>query len=729
MKLIINGEKINESMINEEIELLRPEYQRAFQHQTPGEQDDQLQDWAKENVIEKVLLQQTAQKDPREIPNKNIDEAFKKLKEKHGGEEQFYQKFDYKKTEDNKIKKDLELQLRIERLISDISKDVLKPTKKQANSFYVNNKNMFMTQEQVRAAHIVKNIDAIKTEKQAQKEILEIQKQLKEGKSFEQIADENSDCPGNGGDLGYFPRGQMVQSFEDVVFSMQKNQVSDVFRTEFGYHIAKVYDRKPMQLIPFEDMADKIIEQLHEENKNTKLENYLDELKEKAKIEYTPPTQDELKDKKIQSEETTSLSEDQKKYTKPLNSVLIKPAGPDCNMACSYCFYLEKKDLFADQKVHRMSEKILEEMVKQTLQQGGREVSFGWQGGEPTLMGIPFFQKAVDFQKKYSRGQTIGNGFQTNGLLINKDWAKFFKEYNFLVGISLDGPEHVHDFYRALQGGGKTWKRIEDNAKLLLDAGVAVNALSVVNNYSVQYPEEIYNYHKSLGINFMQFIPIVETDPNDPAKAADFSVSEKEYGKFLNKLFDLWQADFEKGVPKTSIRLFDSVFFSYVDLIPPDCSLMKECGVYVVVEHNGDIFSCDFFVEPECKLGNIKENKLIDLLNSEKQLAFGKQKSNLPDECVNCKWLKYCRGGCPKDRVRDPRDNNLCHFCEAFKMFFKHSDAAFKELAEEWKRQQGQNHRSHEIQESIQKGEIKVGRNDPCPCGSGKKFKKCCGVV
>jgi uncharacterized protein len=728
MKLIINGEKIDNTMINEEIELLRPEYMRAFQHQTPEEQEAQLQDWAKENVYEKVLLRQTAQKDPRKIPDKKVDEAFKKLKDEHGGEDQFYQKFDIKKNENKKIKKDLELQLRIERLINDINKDVPLPNKKQANSFYIKNKNSFMTLEQVRSAHIVKNIDAIKTEKQAKKEILGIQKQLKAGKSFEQLADENSDCPGNGGDLGYFPRGQMVQNFEDVVFSMKKNQVSDVFQTEFGYHIAKVHDRKPTQLMPFENVVDKIIEQLHEENKNSKLEKYIDELKEKAEIEYTPPTPAELKKIKMKKAEASMLEKNQKKYTKPLNSVLIKPAGPDCNMACSYCFYLEKKDLFTEEKVHRMSEKILEEMIKQTLQQCPREISFGWQGGEPTLMGIPFFQKAIDFQKKYSRGQTIGNGLQTNGLLINKDWTNFLKENNFLVGISLDGPEHIHDFYRELQGGGKTWKRIEDNAKLMLDAGVAVNALSVVNDYSVQYPEEIYNYHKSLGINFMQFIPIVETDPKNPAKAADFSVSEKAYGKFLNKLFDLWQADFENGVPKTSIRLFDSVFFSYVDMIPPDCSLMKECGVYVVVEHNGDIFSCDFFVEPEWKLGNIMENKLIDLLNSEKQITFGQQKSTLPEECVNCKWLKYCRGGCPKDRIRDPGDNNLCHFCEAFKMFFEHSDSTFKELAVEWKRQQGQNHRTHEIQELVQKGEINVGRNDPCPCGSGRKFKKCCSV-
>jgi len=729
MKLIVNGETIANSLIYEEIEILRPEYQRVFPNKSPEEQQAQLFDWAKENVIEKILLKQTAKKDPLEIPEKKVTDAFKKMKEEHGGDDEFYNKFSYEKKDDKKLKKELELQLRIERLINDVCKDIQQPTKKQANSYYLNNKNHFTTQEQVRAAHIVKNVDAITNEENAKKEILKIQKQLKDGVSFEKLADENSDCPGNGGDLGYFQRGQMVQSFEDIAFSMKINQVSDVFRTEFGYHIVKVYDKKPQQLIPFENVREQIVAQLQEENRNTKLEEFLDKLKEKAEIEYIPPTSSELKKKESNSSDKKGEIRDQKKYVKPLNSILIKPAGPDCNMECTYCFYLKKKDFFVKEKVHRMSEEILEEVVKQMMQQSANEVSFGWQGGEPTLMGISFFKKAVEFQQKYSRGQTVGNGFQTNGILINSEWAKFLKEYNFLVGISLDGPEHVHDYYRKMSGGQKTWKKISDNAKLLLDSDVAVNALSVVNNYSVNYPEEIYNYHKSLGLNFMQFIPIVETDPNDSTKAASFSVSEEKYGEFLIKLFDLWKADFENDVPKTSIRFFDSVFFSYVGLEPPDCSLMKECGVYVVAEHNGDIFSCDFFVEPQWKLGNVMEDKLIDLLNSEKQLNFGKQKSTLIDECKNCKWLKYCWGGCPKDRLHDPRDKGRSHFCKAYKMFFEHADSFLTQLAEEWKHQQSKTYKNEEIKELIQKGELKVGRNDPCPCGSGKKYKKCCGVT
>ena len=199
-------------------------------------------------------------------------------------------------------------------------------------------------------------------------------------------------------------------------------------------------------------------------------------------------------------------------YKKPLNSVLIKPAGPDCNLACSYCFYLEKAGLFTETKIHRMSVEVLEEMVKQVLSQSGSNISFGWQGGEPTLMGLPFFEKAVDFQISYGDGKTVGNGLQTNGILIDRSWAKFLKQYNFLVGLSLDGPEFIHNHYRSHPGKKGSWQTVFDNTKLMLDAGVEVNALTVVTDFSVQFPGEIYQFFKENGLTFMQFIPCVETD-------------------------------------------------------------------------------------------------------------------------------------------------------------------------------------------------------------------------
>ena len=335
-----------------------------------------------------------------------------------------------------------------------------------------------------------------------------------------------------------------------------------------------------------------------------------------------------------------------------------------------------------------MSEEILENTVRQVMQQGGSQLSFGWQGGEPTLMGLPFFEKAVEFQKKYGHNQVVVNGLQTNGILLNKDWVKFLRKNKFLVGLSLDGPRHVHDRYRIFKNGKGSWSRVVDRAKMLLDTGVEVNALTVISDYSAQFPEEIYEFHKSLGLNFMQFIPCVETDPKNPEQAAPFSVSPEQYGKFLKKLFDLWWNDFKDGRPTTFIRYFDSVFYTYVGFVAPQCTLLKKCGIYVVVEHNGDVYSCDFFVEPRWKLGNVMKDRLVDLLNSERQYEFGQMKAHLPNECKTCPWLYHCWGGCPKDRVRDPQDNGSNHFCQSYKMFFEYADERLKKLAENWKREQ-----------------------------------------
>ncbi len=398
-------------------------------------------------------------------------------------------------------------------------------------------------------------------------------------------------------------------------------------------------------------------------------------------------------------------------------------------MACTYCFYLEKKKLFTNSKIHRMTEDILEEIIRQLMSQSSQQVSFIWQGGEPTLMGLSFFQKAVEMQHKYGRNQLVGNALQTNGLLIDKNWIRFLKEYNFLVGLSLDGPEHIHDRYRLLRSGSGSWSKVSDRGKLMLDAGVVVNAISVVSDYSSQFPEEIYTFHKEAGFDYMQFIPCVETDPKNPTRAASFSVSGEKFGKFLCKVFDLWLDDFRDNRPIASVRFFDSVLYSYAGMDPPDCTLLKECGVYVVVEYDGDVYSCDFFVEPRWKLGNIMENRLIDMLNSRRQSEFGKLKASLPEPCEKCSWLAYCEGGCTKDRIRDPRDNGLNHFCQASKIFFEHADSRLKHLVQEWKKQKAsfQEAGNQEFFQSKKLSEKKISRNDTCPCGSDLKYKKCCG--
>lgn len=373
---------------------------------------------------------------------------------------------------------------------------------------------------------------------------------------------------------------------------------------------------------------------------------------------------------------------------RPLTSVLVKPSGPDCNLGCTYCFYLEKEKLFPETKIHRMSPEIQEEMIRQVMQQSGDAVSIGWQGGEPALMGLDFYKRAIELEKKYGHGQSVGNGFQTNGTLLDHDWAKFFKQYDWLIGLSLDGPQYIHDRYRTDKGLHPTWEKVEGVAKMLIAEGVAVNAMCCITDFSADYAEELYNYYKGLGLTWMQFIPIVETDKDDPSKAAAFSVTDKKYGQFLIKLFDLWINDFKNGEPTTSVRHFESVFHNYVGLESPECTMMKECGPYAVIEHNGNVYSCDFFVEPRHRLGNIRQGKITDMLNSKKQDEFGKAKTLLPRKCKFCPWYSKCFGGCTKDRIKDPNDQRQPRFCLAYQMFFEHADTRMKQLAAHWQQKQ-----------------------------------------
>jgi uncharacterized protein len=370
--------------------------------------------------------------------------------------------------------------------------------------------------------------------------------------------------------------------------------------------------------------------------------------------------------------------------SKPLNLLLVKPAGPDCNLDCMYCFYLERGEHFPPGPAHRMSDSVLEEMIRQALSGRERHVAFVWQGGEPTLMGLPFFKRVVEYQRQYGNGRIVSNALQTNGVLLDHAWAEFLGEFRFLVGLSVDGPEHVHDHYRRFKGGQRSWSRVVNSVRILREHDVEVNAISVVTEHSAQFVDEIYRFYKAIDLNDMQFIPCVETDPLDPTCAAPYSVSAEQYGKFLVRLFDLWQADFDGPHATTSIRFFDSVFHSYVGLTVPECALMQTCGVYVVVEHNGDVFACDFYVEPEWKLGNVMTDSLSAMLNAPLQQKFGQEKAALPEQCLQCRWLRSCQGGCTKDRMRDPRDKGISHFCASYKMFFEHADRRLGELALDW---------------------------------------------
>ncbi len=384
-------------------------------------------------------------------------------------------------------------------------------------------------------------------------------------------------------------------------------------------------------------------------------------------------------DKKLQKLKVKEYPEKKRDYQKKLLYLLIKPSGPACNMRCEYCFYLEKSSFFK-QAHPRMKINILYELLFQAINQGEDSLYFGWQGGEPTLMGIEFFKRAVEFQEIFGGNKFIVNTLQTNGTLLNKKWAKFLKEKKFLVGISLDGPSHVHDKYRKTISGKGSFSKIKQSTELLLEEKVNVNILATVNSYSVNFPEEIYKFLKSLGIKYIQFIPILEREPGSD-KLTNFSVSPEKYGDFLNKIFDMWYEDFKKGTP-ISIRFFYSILLRLIGKKSPDCELQKECGSYLVVEYNGNVYSCDFFVDKNHFLGNINKDKLIDMLNSEKQISFGKNKAKLNKKCLTCKWLEFCYGGCPKNRTNLSDPSSLNILCPAYKKFFEHSFERLKNVAE-----------------------------------------------
>ena len=414
---------------------------------------------------------------------------------------------------------------------------------------------------------------------------------------------------------------------------------------------------------------------------------------------------------------------------KPLRSVLVKPAGPDCNMACRYCFYLDKARMFPQPEgPHRMSAEVLEATVRQVMQGGEQQVVFIWQGGEPTLMGIDFFRRAVALQRQYGHaGQVVGNGLQTNGQLIDSAWSEFLSESQFLVGLSLDGPQPIHDRYRTQHGGAATWTRVAVALARLQASSVAVDALTMVTDESARRPREIYAYLKNSGLRHMHFIPCLERDPDDPGRPAPYSVSPESYGKFLCEVFDCWLADFKGGEPTTMVRWFESVFATYVGLPPMACTLLPECGDYVVVEHTGDVYACDFFVEPQWRLGNVLTDDLAELLNSPKETEFGQRKTRLAAECQACEWLTHCQAGCPKERWGAEGELQPSHLCEAYRTFLAHADERFKALAEAWRRAQ-QAPPAQYAQRATQTGHGKVGRNAPCPCGSGEKYKRCCGT-
>jgi uncharacterized protein len=425
--------------------------------------------------------------------------------------------------------------------------------------------------------------------------------------------------------------------------------------------------------------------------------------------------------------------------------IMTKPTGPICNLDCKYCFYLEKENLYPAQSDWAMPEPVLDAYVRQYIEaQRVPVVSFAWQGGEPTLLGVDFFRKAVELQKKYAGGKRIENAFQTNGILLDDEWCSFLAENNFLVGLSIDGPRELHDAYRVDKGGRPTFDRVVRGLGYLKKHGVEFNTLTVVHRQNSQHPLEVYRFLKEVGSGFLQFIPIVERiaaapdshglvliAPDSPERASvsSFSVEPLQYGKFLCAIFDEWV---RQDVGRYFIQIFDVALESWMGFDQSLCVFRPTCGAAMALEHNGDLYSCDHFVYPENKLGNIMDRPLESLVQSDQQRKFGLDKRDtLPLYCRQCDVRFACNGECPKHRfIRTPDgEAGLNYLCAGYKLFFHHVDPHMRFMAEELRnRRPPANVMAWtRAQDAKAVAANPPGRNDPCPCGSGKKFKKCCG--
>ena len=372
-------------------------------------------------------------------------------------------------------------------------------------------------------------------------------------------------------------------------------------------------------------------------------------------------------------------------FAKPLY-VMLKPAGAHCNLACKYCYYLEKNKLYPTAQRHLMNDEMLEQFTREYIEaQTMNQVLFTWHGGEPLLRSIDFYRKALSLQQKYAGGRRIDNVIQTNGTLLTDEWCEFFAQNHWLVGISIDGPQPDHDHYRLTAAGKPSWKKVMQGIKLLKKHGVEWNAMAVVNAYNANHPLEFYRFFKENGCQFLQFTPIVERqtrheDGRTLASLADkneiplseASVAPEQWGYFLCAIFDEWV---RKDVGKIFVEIFDCTLANWMGISPGICAYSKECGHAGVMEHNGDVYSCDHFVFPEYKLGNIRDHSLIDMLYGEQQQEFNRLKhSSLPRQCKECDMEFACHGECPKNRFMKDKygDSGLNYLCPGYYHYYQH---------------------------------------------------------
>ena len=399
--------------------------------------------------------------------------------------------------------------------------------------------------------------------------------------------------------------------------------------------------------------------------------------------------------------------------------IFAKPIGSICNLACDYCYYLEKQGLYPGDESFRMPEDILEEYVLQHIQTCPDPViPFSWHGGEPTLLGLEYFRKIVELQRKHQPARRrIINGIQTNGTLLDEDWCRFLSAEHFGVGLSLDGPQELHDSHRLTKARKPTHTQAMRGYELLRKHGVACDILCVVHAQNASHPLEVYRFFKEIKAAYIGFLPLVEPQPDREGAVSDSTVPAEAFGDFLCTIFDEWM---NQDIGKVRVQIFEEAAGSALGQDHALCIFKKTCGDVPVIEHNGDFYSCDHFVDREHLLGNIRETRLVDLIESSAQRGFGQAKwGTLPRYCRECDVLDLCNGGCPKDRiVRTPQgEAGLNVLCAGYKRFFTHCRPFLAELSAL---------RQPRRPATRASAPLRIGRNDPCPCGSGKKYKKCC---
>ncbi|MFB1052233.1 anaerobic sulfatase maturase [Paraliobacillus sp. JSM ZJ581] len=397
-----------------------------------------------------------------------------------------------------------------------------------------------------------------------------------------------------------------------------------------------------------------------------------------------------------------------------ISGIMWKTVSESCNLACDYCYYSRCNGRAG--KIQRINEQVLEKVIKEYMEMSNGLVTFAWQGGEPLLAGIDFFRKVVYLQAKYAPKNTmISNSIQTNGMLLNREWAKFFKQYHFLVGVSLDGPAYINDARRVTSSGKGSFQAIMKGIEHLKNEQVPFNILTVLHETNVSKATELMHFYQEQAFEHIQFIPCMDFQSQHIGQPGDFLITPKQYGDFLCETFDQW---YNNGNPKISIRFFDNMLAVYLHQSAEMCMRLETCPKTLLLEQNGDAYPCDFYIHDDYHLGNVQFDSLESIAQHERWEQFSAMKPTFPEKCNQCEFLHLCHGGCPRNRQRDNNQVGVEYFCESYQQVYRYAHDRIQEIAKNVKKKR--------LNEHAQSGGKLPDRNATCICGSGKKFKKCC---